>query len=154
MTSINQTTNQTTLRRPIVLSLLTGVVGLVGIVGMAVLTPAVAGKVPVTKKPMTVLAMMKVESDYLAKWQAEQRKLAVRRRPGPSLLSIYGVLPQLRATVLVNGHEVVFEQGQNRPVAAHAGHTGSMRLRYIKPPCVSFVHQARRQTLCLPKVGS
>jgi len=136
------------LQRRLMLSLL------MGIVGMAVLTPAAAGKGPAPKKPMTVLAMMKVESDYLAKWQAEQRKLAVRRRPGPSLLSIYGVLPQLRATVLVNGHEVVFEQGQKRPVAAHARHTGSMRLRYIKPPCVSFVHQARRQTLCLPKVGS
>jgi hypothetical protein len=107
-----------------------------------------------TKAPLTVLAMMKAESDYLAKWQAQQRKLTARARPAPSLLSIYGVLPQLRATVLVNGHEVVFAQGQKRPVAAHASHAGALRLRYIKPPCVSFMHHTRRRTLCLPKVGS
>ena len=116
--------------------------------------PAAASNRSANAKPLTVLAMIKAESDYLTKWQAQQRKLTARARLMPSLLSIYGVLPQLRATVLVNGREVVFEQGQVRPVATHAGHRDALRLRYIKPPCVSFVHQAKRQTLCLPKVGS
>ena len=117
-------------------------------------TAAAAAEVSANSKPLTVLAMIKAESDYLAKWQAQQRKLTARARPAPSLLSIYGVLPQLRATVLVNGREVVFEQGQTRPVQVQGAHRGSLRLRYIKPPCVSFVHQAKRRTLCLPTVGS
>jgi len=106
------------------------------------------------KDPLTVLAMLKAETDYLAQWQAKQRKVAARKRPAPALLSIYGVLPALRASVLVNGHEVVFAQGQSRPLTAYSQHTGRLRLRYIKPPCVSFVHGARRRTLCLPKAGS
>jgi len=115
---------------------------------------AAAAEASARSKPLTVLAMIKAESDYLAKWQAQQRKRTARVRPAPSLLSIYGVLPQLRATVLVNGSEVVFEQGQTRPVQVHGAHRGSLRLHYIKPPCVSFVHQAQRRTLCLPTVGS
>ena len=115
---------------------------------------AAAAEVSANAKPLTVLAMIKAESDYLAKWQAQQLKRTARVRPAPSLLSIYGVLPQLRATVLVNGREVVFEQGQTQPVQVHGAQRGSLRLRYIKPPCVSFVHQAKRRTLCLSTVGS
>lgn len=117
----------------------------------------VAAVVPSTanaKEPLTVLAMMKAETDYLAQWQAKQRKIAARARPAPALLSIYGVLPALRATVLVNGREVVFAQGQRRPLTAYSPHIGSLRLRYIKPPCVSFTQGARRRTLCLAKAGS
>ena len=125
-----------------------------GLMTVLMTSAAAATEVSANLKPLTVMAMIKAESDYLAKWQAQQRKLTARARPAPSLLSIYGVLPQLRATVLVNGREVVFEQGQTRPVQVHGAHRGALRLRYIKPPCVSFVHQAKRRTLCLPMVGS
>ncbi len=101
--------------------------------------------------PMTVLAMIKAESDVLATFEVQQKKVAARARPKPALLSIYGVLPQLRATVLVNGREVVFEQGRKHPIYPQ---TSAMRLRHIKPPCVSFTHHARPQTVCLSRVGS
>lgn len=101
--------------------------------------------------PMTVMAMLKVESEVFAKWQAAQNKVALRARPKPSLVSIYGVLPHLRASVLVNGREVVFEQGRKQPLYPQAT---SLRLRQIKPPCVSFVEGTRPQTVCLSRVGS
>lgn len=101
--------------------------------------------------PLTVLAMIKAENDVLAQYQAAQTKVAARARPKPALLSIYGVLPQLRATVLVNGHEVVFEQGRKQPL--HPQMSG-LRLRHITPPCVSFTQNAMPQTVCLSRVGS
>lgn len=102
-------------------------------------------------KPLTVLAMMKAESDFLAKWQAQKSKVVARARPKPSLISIYGVVPQLRATVLLNGREVVFEQGRRHPLHPQ---TNSVRLRNIDPPCVSFFHGAKLETVCMSRVGS
>jgi len=124
--------------------------------GLMLVVPVQAAKSPnkSTAKPaktLTVLAMIKAENDVLARWQAEQNRVALRARPKPSLLSIYGVLPQLRATVLVNGREVVFEQGRTRPLHPKKS---SLRLRHIKPPCVSFVQGRRSRTLCLSRVGS
>lgn len=101
--------------------------------------------------PMTVLAMIKTENDVLAQWQAARNKVAARKRPKPTLLSIYGVLPQLRATVLIDGREVVFEQGRKQPLFPQ---TNALRLRLIKPPCVSFTRRARLETVCLSRVGS
>jgi len=121
------------------------------VVGITAFGTTVVGAAPEASEPLTVLAMIKTESDVLAKWQAKQNEVAARARPAPSLLGIYGVGLQLRATVLVNGREVVFEQGRPRPVMPQVS---SLRLRYIKPPCVSFAQGAQRQTLCLSRVGS
>lgn len=104
-----------------------------------------------TTKPLTVLAMLKAESDLLAKWQAQKNKVVARTRPKPSLLSIYGVMPQLRATVLLDGREIVFEQGREHPLQPK---TKSVRLRNIKPPCVSFFHGRKLETICMSRVGS
>lgn len=101
--------------------------------------------------PMTVLAMIKAETQVLENLQAEKNKVSARARPAPLLLSIYGVLPQLRAVVLIEGREVVFEQGRQDPLYPAAS---SVRLRRIKPPCVSFAQNAQVRTVCLPKVGS
>jgi hypothetical protein len=105
---------------------------------------------PKKMAPMTVLVMMQAESDVLAKWQSKQQNDAAGAQPAASLLSIYGVLPQLRATVLVNGREVVFEQGRKLPLNLQKS---SLRLRLIKPPCVSFAQGAKLQTVCLPRTG-
>lgn len=105
----------------------------------------------VPAKPLTVLAMIKAENDVLAQWQAKQRKVSARARPKPALLAIYGVMPQLRATVMVNGHEVVFEQGRREPLQPQAS---TLRLRQIKPPCVSFTQGARLERVCLSRARS
>lgn len=123
--------------------------------GLFALLPFVAAHAggPTTKvsEPMTVLAMIKAETDVLAQWRAERNKAASRAHPKPALLSIYGVLPQLRATVLIDGREVVFEQGRTLPLSPI---TRTFRLRHIKPPCVSFTRGSRPQTVCLSRVGS
>lgn len=99
---------------------------------------------------MTVLAMLKVESDVLARWRDQKSKVSSPTPPKPSLISIYGVLPQLRASVMVNGREVVFEQGRKHPVHPR---TSALSLRQIKPPCVSFAQGGELQTVCLRRVG-
>jgi hypothetical protein len=103
------------------------------------------------EKPMSVLGMLQLESNLLSKQHDALSKNQARQKPAPALLSIYGVAAGLHAVVRVDGHEVLFQQGRLKPVMPY---TGALKLRYIKPPCVSFVHGSRRKTLCLTAKGS
>lgn len=102
-------------------------------------------------KPMTVAAMLRLESELIAKQLATKRNTPARAKAKPILVSIYGVATELQAVVRINGVDVVFEQGRRQPLTPHSS---SVRLRHIKPPCVSFVLNAQHQTLCLSVKGS
>lgn len=99
---------------------------------------------------MTIQTMAKMESDALAqiRWQSERARQPTQLKP--QLLAIHGVLPDLQASLLVDGSPVIFRQGQVKPVQDQSTR-GQLRLRHIKPPCVSYVDRGRPQRLCLPK---
>lgn len=97
---------------------------------------------------LTVQVMAKMESDALEQRNRQAAQLAKPKRSAPKLLAIHGVLPVLQAQLWVDGAFVWFEQGQTHPIAAHAK---GLRLRAIKPPCVSFSHRGQRHHLCLPQ---
>lgn len=82
--------------------------------------------------------MAKMESDALEQMNRQAAQLAKPKRSAPKLLAIHGVLPVLQAQLWVDGAVVWFEQGQTHPIAAHAK---GLRLRAIKPPCVSFINR-------------
>ncbi len=97
---------------------------------------------------LTVQVMAKMESDALEKMYRQAAQRAKPQRPAPKLLAIHGVLPTLQAQLWVDGAFVLFEQGQTNPIAARAR---GLRLRAIKPPCVSFDNRGQRHRLCLPQ---
>lgn len=103
------------------------------------------------KEPTTVLAMIRLESDVMAQRLAQKQRVARRTAPSASLVSIFGLEPSLQATVRVGDRDVVFLQGHRQPITPSPG---SMRLNYIKPPCVSFTRAGQSQTVCLKQVGS
>jgi hypothetical protein len=103
------------------------------------------------EKPMSIWGMLQLESNLLAKQHDALNKNQARQKPAPALLSIYGVAAGLHAVVRVDGREVLFQQGRLKPVMPN---TSALKLRYIKPPCISFVHGSRRKTLCLTPKGS
>ena len=98
---------------------------------------------------MTVEVMAKIESDALAQVYQRATKLAQPSRPAPKLLAIHGVQPVLQAQLWIDGTLVLFEQGQTKPLVAHVK---GLRLRTIKPPCVSFDIRGQPYRLCLPGV--
>lgn len=97
---------------------------------------------------MTVQTMAKMESDALAQIRQQAARVREPSRPKPQLLAIHGVLPDLQASLLVDGSPVLFRQGQSRPIQARENR-GRLRLRHIKPPCVSYVDRGRPHRLCL-----
>jgi len=97
---------------------------------------------------LTVQVMARMESDALEKVYRQATQRAKPPRPVPKLLAIHGVLPVLQAQLWVDGAFVWFQQGQTNPIAARAK---GLRLRAIKPPCVSFDNRGQRHHLCLPQ---
>lgn len=99
---------------------------------------------------MTIQTMAKMESDALAQIRRQSERARQPTQLKPQLLAIHGVLPDLHASLLVDGSPVIFRQGQVRPVQDQSSR-GRLLLRHIKPPCVSYVDRGRPQRLCLPK---
>lgn len=97
---------------------------------------------------LTIQVMAKMESDALEQVNRLATQRAKPPRPAPKLLAIHGVLPVLQAQLWVDGAFVLFQQGQTNPIAANAK---GLRLRAIKPPCVSFDNRGQRYRLCLPQ---
>lgn len=124
---------------------------LLGLLPVAFLTNA-AELAPIKPKPgvMTVQAMAKMESQALAQVYQQAKREAKPAPPAPKLLAIHGVLPMLQAQLWIDGGLVLFQAGQTKPVAAT---TKGLRLRAIKPPCVSFDKRGQRHRLCLSKAG-
>ena len=109
-----------------------------------------------TLPPVTVLsvqAMAKMESEAMQELhrQAERRRKPVRHQP--VLLAIAGVLPELKASVLVDGSPVLFKQGQSKPLNGSIM-TRRLSLQQIKPPCVSFVDAGKPHRVCLQPENS
>jgi hypothetical protein len=98
---------------------------------------------------LTVQVMAKMESDALERVHRQATQRAKPPRPAPKLLAIHGVLPVLQAQLWVDGAFVLFQQGQTKPIVAHAR---GLRLHAIQPPCVSFDNRGQRHRLCLPQV--
>ena len=98
----------------------------------------------------SIQAMLKFESDLLSRRQALLEEKKRPKVPKASLIAIFGVLPKLHATVLVGNQEVTFVQGQGKPLIPA---NSPLRLRYIKPPCISLKQQGRHEILCLKQVG-
>uniref|UniRef100_UPI00404715BC hypothetical protein n=2 Tax=Orrella sp. TaxID=1921583 RepID=UPI00404715BC len=98
------------------------------------------------RSEMTVQVMAKMESDALDQVYRQATQRAKPTRPAPRLLAIHGVLPVLQAQLWVDGALVLFQQGQTNPISARAK---GLRLRAIKPPCVSFDNRGQRHHLCL-----
>lgn len=97
---------------------------------------------------VTVRAMLQLESDYLK--QRSESQVRKKALPKPALISIYGVMPRLWATVRLADQDIVFEQGRARPIRPA---TSALRLRRIKPPCVWLTQHGQRRTLCLRQAG-
>jgi len=111
-------------------------------------SPCLAGTNQASPSELTIQVMAKMESDALEQVQRLATQRAKPPRPAPKLLAIHGVLPVLQAQLWVDGAFVLFQQGQINPIAAHAK---GLRLRAIKPPCVSFDNRGQRHRLCLPQ---
>lgn len=96
--------------------------------------------------------MVQLESEMIAKQLALKSHHPARVKARSELVSIYGIANELQAVVRINGVDVVFAQGFAQPLTPHRS---PLRLRYIKPPCVSYVQHAQHRTICLPnKKGS
>jgi len=113
------------------------------------LSPCLAWASQASPSELTIQVMAKMESDALEQVHRLATQRAKPASPAPKLLAIHGVLPVLQAQLLVDGAFVLFQQGQTNPVAAYAK---GLRLRAIKPPCVSFDNRGQRHRLCLPQV--
>jgi hypothetical protein len=103
------------------------------------------------QEPLTVLAMLRLESDLMAQRQAHRLRVARQQKPKPELISIYGVDHRLHATISWGSRTLEFVQGQSRSLTHPAG---LWRLHYIKPPCVSLAWGTERHRICLSRVGS
>ena len=110
----------------------------------------ILSSVKATSTVMTVQAMAKMESQALEQVHRQAKQGLKPARPAPKLLAIHGVLPALQAQLLIDGVPVLFEQGQVKPVDTLAR---GLRLRSIKPPCVSFYDRGQSHRLCLSEVG-
>lgn len=97
---------------------------------------------------MTVQAMAKMESDALVQVHRLAAQRAKPPAPVPKLLAIHGVWPDLQAQLWIDGAFVLFQKGQANPIAPRVK---GLRLRAIKPPCVSFDNRGHRHRLCLPQ---
>ncbi len=97
---------------------------------------------------LTIQAMAKMESEAIQELQeqAERERKPIRRQP--MLLAIVGVVPELKASVLVDGAPVLFQQGQAKPLDGLESKR-RLRLRQIKPPCVSFFDNGQPRRVCL-----
>ena len=133
--------NSSSLKAYLLVSLTSGV--LIATAGGAAIAEALP---PVTVLSVQAMAKMESEAMKALHRQAERRRKPVRRQP--VLLAIAGVLPELRASVLVDGLPVLFQQGQVKPLDGSAM-TRRMRLQQIKPPCVTFVDAGKPHRVCL-----
>ena len=113
------------------------------------LSPCLAWTSQASPTELTIQVMAKMESDALEQVHRLATQRAKPLSPAPKLLAIHGVLPVLQAQLWVDGAFVLFQQGQTNPIAAHAE---GLRLRAIKPPCVSFDNRGQRHRLCLSQV--
>jgi hypothetical protein len=102
---------------------------------------------------LTVQAMAKMESDAIQELRQQAERERIPIRPPSVLLAIVGVAPDLKASVLVDGSPVLFQQGLSKPVHGPTNRR-HLKLRHITPPCVFFVDRGRSRRLCLrPKTS-
>lgn len=111
-----------------------------------VLEPTRALSLATQPTPMTLSVFAQQEADRFAAQLAQLK--AVSRTPivPNELLSIHGVVPELQATLLLEGETLLLPRGARQRLAKSRRW---VHLRRIRPPCVSLTLGGQQQTLCL-----